>query len=54
MAINVNMLVERFTIDAQPRWKKGHPPQSTTGVARSNSIHGVYSIPAASWTVSDA
>ena len=40
MAISVNMLVLRFTIDAQPRWKNGHPPQSTTGVASSNSIHG--------------
>ncbi len=31
------MLVERFTTDVQPRWKKGHPPHSTTGVASSNS-----------------
>ena len=23
-------------IEAQPRWKKGQPPQSTTGVARTN------------------
>ena len=39
IAISVNMLLLRFTIEAQPRWKKGHPPQSTTGVASSNSIH---------------
>src|SRR5260370_32269423 len=36
--INVNMFRLRFTIDFQPRWKKGHPPQSTTGVASINSI----------------
>ena len=40
MAISVNILVERFTTEVQPRWKNGHPPQSTTGVASSNSIHG--------------
>ncbi len=39
-AMRVNMLVERLTTELQPRWKKGHPPQSTTGVASSNSIHG--------------
>src|SRR5438552_3164752 len=38
--MRVNMLVERLTTELQPRWKKGHPPQSTTGVASSNSIHG--------------
>ena len=32
------MLRLRLTIDAQPRWKKGQPPQRTTGVARTNSI----------------
>src|SRR5690242_11240980 len=32
------MLVERFTIDVQPRWKNGQPPHSTTGVARTSSI----------------
>src|SRR5207302_6953783 len=36
----LNMLVERFTMDVQPRWKNGHPPQRTTGVASSNSIQG--------------
>ena len=39
MAIRVNMFVERFTTDAQPRTKKGQPPQSTAGVANDNSIH---------------
>ena len=28
----------RLTSDAQPRWKKGHPAQSTTGVASRNMI----------------
>src|SRR5438874_97211 len=27
--MRVNMLVERLTTELQPRWKKGHPPQST-------------------------
>ena len=36
MAISVNMLRLRLTIDAQPRWKNGQPPQSTTGVARTS------------------
>ena len=40
IAISVNMLVERFTIEVQPRWKNGHPPHSTTGVARTSSIQG--------------
>src|SRR5277367_4234101 len=40
MAISVNILVLRFTIDVQPRWKNGQPPHSTTGVANANSIHG--------------
>src|SRR5437879_10954222 len=29
----------RFTIDCQPRTKKGQPPQRTTGLARTNSSH---------------
>ena len=29
----------RFT-DSQPRWKKGQPAQSTTGVASANCSHG--------------
>src|SRR3546814_2253220 len=28
-----------WTIDAQPRWKNGLPPHSTTGVARRSCIH---------------
>src|SRR6202171_1269448 len=40
IAISVNMLVLRFTIDAHPRWKNGQPPHSTTGVASSSSSHG--------------
>ena len=40
MVISVNMLVLRFTTEAQPRWKNGQPPQRTTGVARTNSSHG--------------
>src|SRR5258706_15587133 len=40
MAISVNMLVLRLTIDAHPRWKNGQPPQSTTGVASRSSSHG--------------
>ena len=32
-AISVNMFGLRFTMDAQPRAKKGAPPQITTGVA---------------------
>src|SRR5919108_2585128 len=30
------MLRLRLTIEAQPRWKNGQPPQSTTGVARAS------------------
>src|SRR5574340_1607103 len=33
------MLRLRLTSDAQPRWKIGQPPHSTTGVASANSIH---------------
>ena len=40
MAISVNMLVLRFTTEAQPRWKNGQPPQRTTGVASSSSSQG--------------
>src|SRR5260370_25759687 len=40
IAISVNMLVLRFTTDAQPRWKNGQPHQRTTGVARISSNHG--------------
>ncbi len=36
MAINVNMLRLRVRSDCQPRWKNGHPAQSTTGVASAN------------------
>jgi hypothetical protein len=32
-AISVNMLSRRLTSEAQPRWKNGNPPHSTTGVA---------------------
>src|ERR1700723_859850 len=38
MAISVNMLRLRFLREAQPRWKNGHPAQTTTGVASTNSI----------------
>ena len=31
------MLRYRFTTDAQPRWKNGQPPHSTTGVASASS-----------------
>ena len=37
MAISVNMLRWRLMMEAQPRWKNGHPAQRTTGVARANS-----------------
>src|SRR3990172_8985463 len=33
------MLGLRFTTDCHPRTKKDHPPQSTTGVARTSSSH---------------
>ncbi len=33
IAIKVNMLRLRAAIEAQPRLKKGSPPQTTTGVA---------------------
>src|SRR5512146_480860 len=33
------MLRLRFCTDCQPRKKKGHPPQRTTGVARTSSSH---------------
>jgi len=33
------MLRLRLTSDAQPRWKIGQPPHSTTGVASANSSH---------------
>src|SRR5579862_3305493 len=39
MPIRVNMLGLRLTSDVQKRWKKGHPAQRTTGVARKNSSH---------------
>ncbi len=38
MAIRVNMFSRRETSEAQPRWKKGHPAHSTTGVANANWI----------------
>lgn len=38
IAISVNMFRLRLTIDCQPRSKKGHPAQSTTGVARASCI----------------
>src|SRR5580704_10456403 len=37
--MRVNMFRLRWTIEAQPRSKKGHPPHSTTGVASANSTH---------------
>src|SRR5579863_10529523 len=43
-AISVNMLALRFLIEAQPRWKKGSPPQRTTGVERRSSIQAVVRI----------
>jgi len=39
VAISVNMFRCRLTIEAQPRWKKGHPPQRTTGEASASWIH---------------
>ena len=33
--ISVNMFGLRLTSEVQTRWKNGHPPQSTTGVASS-------------------
>ncbi len=39
MAMSVNMLRCRFFTDAQPRSKKGQPPQSTTGVASASCTH---------------
>ena len=33
------MLGLRLAMEAQPRWKKGQPPQSTTGVESTSSIH---------------
>src|SRR5439155_1662748 len=38
MEISVNMFGLRLTIDAHPRSKKGHPPQTTTGVDKTSSI----------------
>ena len=38
MPINVNMFALRNLIEAQARWKKGHPPHKTTGVANANWI----------------
>ena len=43
--ISVNMFGLRFTRDVRKRWKKGHPPQSTTGVARANSSQGRDALP---------
>ena len=39
IAIRVNMLRLRVRTEAQPRTKKGHPAQSTTGVASSSCAH---------------
>ena len=39
MAISVNMLGLRLTIETQKRWKNGQPPHKTTGVLRRNWIH---------------
>src|SRR5260370_28942170 len=36
--ISVNIFGLRLTSDDQKRWKKGQPPQRTTGVARKTSI----------------
>src|SRR5215470_14857296 len=44
------MLVERFTMDVQPRSKKDHPAQRTTGVAKSNSSHESHPAGSACWT----
>src|SRR6516225_2633927 len=38
MPISVNMFGLRLTSEAQKRLKNGQPPQSTTGVAKTNSI----------------
>ena len=38
MPISVNMFGLRRTSEAQKRSKNGQPPQSTTGVAKTNSI----------------
>src|ERR1022692_1173021 len=40
MPISVNMLGLRLASEVQKRWKKGQPPQSTTGVASANSSQG--------------
>src|SRR5271166_2638239 len=37
MPIRVNMFGLRLTSDVQKRWKNGHPPHRTTGVARASS-----------------
>src|SRR6266496_2092121 len=50
MAIRVNILVERFTIDAQPRWKNGQPAQRTAGVARTSSTQESHPPGKACWT----
>src|SRR5437867_6563317 len=36
--MSVNMFGLRLTIEAQPRWKKGHPPHSTTGAVNASCI----------------
>ena len=36
--MSVNMLRWRFTSEAQPRTKNGHPAHSTTGVAKTSWI----------------
>ena len=42
-AMSVNMFKLRFTTDCQPRTKNGHPPQSTTGVAKTSCAHATAS-----------
>ena len=44
-AISVNMFRLRFTTDAQPLWKNGQPPQSTTGVASPNESQSNVRVP---------
>ena len=36
--MSVNMFRFRVMTDRQPRWKKGHAPHRTTGVAKASSI----------------
>jgi len=54
MPISVNMLGLRFTNEAHMRWKKGRPPQSTTGVESASSTQASVrgESPTAAWPAS--